>query len=300
MNTKDKQLSLKSLINWYLILIGSILVLSFLLLLSFVYIFHLFNISEFSSFIKNQFSQNLYLYILVGFIAQLIDGTLGMAYGVTSTSILITTGISPAVASASIHISEVFTTGISGLSHLRFKNVDKRLFLQLSIAGSIGAILGAYILSSFDGEIIKPYITIYLLLMGIRIIIKVIKKNIIIKEYKNYSILGFIGGLVDALGGGGWGPVVTTTLIGLGKEAKLTIGSVNAAEFLVTIASSGIFTMMIGITHWNIIIGMLLGGMLAAPLAAFLCHKINNRVAIIMVGLLIIGLSIRTLVKIWL
>lgn len=299
MKANNKQLTFKSLLQWYLILIGSVLMVSLVLWLCCVYVFRVFSISDFSTFAYNQIRQGVYLYVIVGFIAQLIDGTLGMAYGVSSTSFLITTGVSPAVASASVHASEVFTTGISGLSHWRFKNIDKKLFIKLSIAGSVGAILGAYFLSSFDGNIIKPYITIYLLLMGIRIIFKVIKKNSLKKEFKYHSILGFVGGFVDASGGGGWGPVVTTTLIGTGNEPKLTIGSVNAAEFLVTIASSSIFTMMIGLTHWNIIIGMLLGGMLAAPMAAFLCHKINSRVAIVLVGLLIIGLSIRTLVKIW-
>ncbi|HNV95809.1 MAG TPA: sulfite exporter TauE/SafE family protein [Bacteroidales bacterium] len=299
MKANNKQLTFKSLLQWYLILIGSFLMVSVVIWLCCVYVLRVFSISDFSTFANNQLSQGIYLYVIVGFVAQLIDGTLGMAYGVSSTSFLITTGVSPAVASASVHASEVFTTGISGLSHWRFRNVDKKLFIKLSIAGSVGAILGAYVLSSFDGDMIKPYITIYLLLMGIRIIFKVIKKKVQKKEFKYHSILGFIGGFVDASGGGGWGPVVTTTLIGTGKEPKLTIGSVNAAEFLVTIASSSIFTMMIGLTHWNIIIGMLLGGMLAAPLAAFLCHKINSRVAMVLVGLLIIGLSIRTLVKMW-
>ncbi len=299
MKANNKQLTFKSLLQWYLILIGSFLMVSVVIWLCCVYVLRVFSISDFSTFANNQLSQGIYLYVIVGFVAQLIDGTLGMAYGVSSTSFLITTGVSPAVASASVHASEVFTTGISGLSHWRFRNVDKKLFIKLSIAGSVGAILGAYVLSSFDGDMIKPYITIYMLLMGIRIIFKVIKKKVQKKEFKYHSILGFIGGFVDASGGGGWGPVVTTTLIGTGKEPKLTIGSVNAAEFLVTIASSSIFTMMIGLTHWNIIIGMLLGGMLAAPLAAFLCHKINSRVAMVLVGLLIIGLSIRTLVKMW-
>lgn len=299
MKANNKQLTFKSLLQWYLILLGGVLVVSVLLLCC-VSIFHLFSFFDFSNFMYNQINHSIYLYVLVGFVSQLIDGTLGMAYGVSSTSFLITTGVSPAVASASVHASEVFTTGISGLSHWRFRNVDKKLFMQLAIAGSVGSVLGAYVLSSFDGDLIKPYITIYLLLMGIRIIFKVIKKRVQKKEFKHYTILGFIGGFADASGGGGWGPVVTTTLIGTGKEPKLTIGSVNAAEFLVTVASSGIFTMMIGLTHWNIIIGMLLGGMLAAPLAAFLCHKINSRIAMILVGLLIIGLSTRTLLKMWL
>ncbi|NSW45419.1 MAG: sulfite exporter TauE/SafE family protein [Bacteroidales bacterium] len=264
-----------------------------------IYVFGVISYVDFKMFLAQNFSTHIYLYILVGFFAQLIDGTLGMAYGVSSTSFLISTGVSPIISSASVHTAEIFTSGISGLSHWKFKNVDKQLFLQLALPGVIGAILGAYFLSSFDGNLLKPYITIYLFLMGVRIIYKAYKKiNIDSKKFKKYSILGLIGGFVDASGGGGWGPVVTTTLVGTGKDPKITIGTVNAAEFLVTIASSSIFTMIIGIKHWTIILGLLLGGILAAPLAAFLCHKINSRWAMYLVGVIIIGLSIRTLLKI--
>jgi len=297
----EKAITLKSLGQWY----GLIVVFFFVLLVIsgvlLIYVFGIVSYMDVTKFIHQNISTSIYLYMLVGFVAQLIDGSLGMAYGVSSTSFLISTGVSPAVSSASVHAAEVFTTGISGLSHWRFKNINKKMFMQLAIPGAIGAIVGAYFLSSFNGELIKPYITIYLLLMGVRIIYKAWKKkNIDSKKFKHFSILGLIGGFVDASGGGGWGPVVTTTLVGIGKEPKITIGTVNAAEFLVTIASSGIFTMLIGLQHWSIILGLLLGGILAAPLAAFLCHKINSRWAMFLVGLLIIGLSIRTLLKIWL
>lgn len=185
--------------------------------------------------------------VAVGLVAQAVDGALGMAYGITSTSFLLASGVSPAVASASVHIAEVFTTGVSGISHVKLGNVNKSLFLKLLIPGILGAVLGAFILTSIDGKILKPYISIYLLIMGVYIISKIFRK---IKPAqhapKHVAKLALFGGFIDSVGGGGWGPVVTTTLVGSGHNPRETIGTVNFAEFFLTFASAIVFAVLVG------------------------------------------------------
>jgi uncharacterized membrane protein YfcA len=236
-------------------------------------------------------------YVIVGFIAQMIDGTLGMAYGVSATSLLLTRGIAPAVASATVHAAEVFTTGISGASHHYFGNVDRRLFWRLVIPGVIGAVIGAYILSQIPGERFKPVIAVYLLGMGVLIVVRVFKTVPPLSVTTHLTPLGFFGAFIDAVGGGGWGPVVASTLIARGNHARLTVGSVNAAEFFVTLAASVTFIVTMGLSHWPIILGLAIGGAVAAPLGAWACKRIPHRPFMLLVGLLVIGLSIRTLIK---
>ncbi|HNQ60585.1 MAG TPA: sulfite exporter TauE/SafE family protein [Bacteroidales bacterium] len=298
MEKKTSSISLKTLFYLYLFIFGGLAIIGSIVIVLMVYLFKTMNFADILSFAQNAYHSGLLLFVLFGFFAQMIDGTLGMAYGVSSTSFLISTGISPAIASASVHAAEIFTTGISGISHWRFKNLDKKLFIQLAIPGVIGSALGAYVLSSFQGDILKPIINVYLLLMGFRILYSALRKKIMARKFKQYTVLGLLGGFVDASGGGGWGPVVTTTLVGTGETPRVTIGTVNTAEFLVTLASTGVFTMVIGLSHWHIIVGLILGGMIAAPLAAFLCNKINARWAMVLVGILIMALSIRTLLQI--
>lgn len=238
------------------------------------------------------------LYILVGFVGQLIDGSLGMAYGVTCNTFLLALGFPPAVGSASVHAAEVVTTGISGFAHARLGNVRKDLFLRLLIPGIIGGGLGAYALSQFDGSIIKPYISAYLLVMGIVIIVKGLRKEQEHKEIRHFiEPLALLGGLFDAVGGGGWGPVVTTTLVARGNQPRETIGSVNAAEFFITLTESVVFILTIGLSHWQVILGLLIGGALAAPLAAYTTRKLPLRALMILVGVLIIGVSLSTILK---
>ena len=235
------------------------------------------------------------VYIIVGFIAQIIDGALGMAYGVTSTTFLLSLGIPPVAASASVHTAEVFTSGVSGLAHLKFGNVNKKLFKKLLIPGVIGGILGAYILTAVPGKTIKPFIAFYLLIMGLIILRKAFKK-IEQKEVKTRLLpLGVSGGFFDAIGGGGWGPIVTSTLVARGHNPRFSIGSVNLAEFFVTVAEVATFLTIIGLVHWQIIIGLIIGGVLAAPLAAYVCKRLPSRALMIMVGLIIMALSIRTI-----
>ena len=236
-------------------------------------------------------------YVGVGFIAQMIDGTLGMAYGVSATSLLLTRGIAPAVASATVHAAEVFTTGISGVSHHYFGNVDRRLFWGLVIPGVIGAVVGAYILSQIPGERFKPVIAVYLLGMGALIVVRVFRTAPPLSVTTHLTPLGFFGAFIDAVGGGGWGPVVASTLTARGNHARLTVGSVNAAEFFVTLAASVTFIATMGLSHWPIILGLAIGGAIAAPLGAWACKRIPHRPFMLLVGLLVIGLSIRTLIK---
>ena len=218
-----------------------------------------------------------------------------MAYGVSSNTFLLSVGIPPAAASASVHTAEIFTSGISGLSHLKFGNVDKKLFKKLLIPGVIGGILGAYILTMVPGKIIKPFIALYLLIMGSIIIYKAFKK-IQEKEVRTKLLpLGAVGGFFDAIGGGGWGPIVTSTLVARGNNPKFTIGSVNLAEFFVTVAEAATFFTIIGLKHWQIIVGLIIGGVLAAPLAAYVCKRLPSRTLMMIVGIVIIALSIRTI-----
>ena len=231
--------------------------------------------------------------VAVGLLAQVIDGALGMAYGVTSTSFLLATGVSPAVASASVHIAEVFTTGVSGIAHVKLGNVNKNLFLRLLIPGITGAVVGAVVLSSIDGKILKPYISVYLLIMGVYIISKVFRKIQSAKhEPKHVAKLALFGGFVDSVGGGGWGPVVTTTLVGSGHNPRATIGTVNFAEFFLTFASAIAFSLLVGEGPWPIVAGLVFGGLFAAPFAAYLCKKLHARTLLIMVGILISVVSI--------
>lgn len=237
-------------------------------------------------------------YAAIGFLAQMIDGALGMAYGVTASSLLLGMGLPPATVSATVHAAECFSTGASALSHHAFGNINKTLFKRLIIPAIIGAVLGAYILSSLPGDIIKPYIAAYLLLMGIVIIIKAFKKTSTKTVTTHLAPLGFFGAFVDSIGGGGWGPIVASNLIARGNNAPEAVGSVNAVEFFVTLAASLTFLLTIGLAHVEIIAGLALGGVIAAPFAAWACKKIPVKPFMILVGLLIIGLSLRTLAKI--
>jgi uncharacterized membrane protein YfcA len=246
---------------------------------------------------------SIFVYILVGFIAQMIDGSLGMAYGVSANSFLLTVGLQPAIASASVHAAEVVTTLVSGISHWKFGNVDKRMVLRLLIPGVIGGGVGAYILTSVDGNVIKPWIAIYLLVMGIRILFKAFKPAVEHDREPKTGLLvalGLVGGTCDAIGGGGWGPVVTSTLISTGHSPRKTIGSVNFSEFFVTLTESVVFIVTLGIVeNWKIILGLLIGGVIAAPFGAMLTKKLPTKVIMIVVGVLIIFLQLRTLYQIW-
>src|SRR5688572_24277160 len=228
----------------------------------------------------------------------MIDGAVGMAYGVSATTVMLSVGIPPATASASVHAAEVFTTGISGLSHWRFGNVQWSIVSRLAIPGMIGGAVGAYVLTTLPVYIIRPIVTVYLLLMGIYIILKAVRADLTTTEPPKWIVpLGFGGGFLDAAGGGGWGPMVASTLLGRGTTPRYTIGSVNAAEFFVTLVVSITFIATIGLELWPIIAGLILGGAIAAPLAAYVASTVPDRPLMILIGAVVILLSLRSLLQ---
>ena len=241
--------------------------------------------------------QTFLLFVLIGFAAQMIDGSLGMAYGLTASSFLLAAGVPPAAASATVHMAETFTTGASAVSHHSFGNIHSPLFKRLVIPGMLGAALGAYVLTALDGDVLKPWVAGYLALMGVYVLAKSLREINPIHVEGKVAPLGFFGGLIDAIGGGGWGPIVTSTLLARGNHTRYTIGTVNAVEFFVTLTASAVFIATIGLDHWDIVLALALGGVAAAPLAGWLTKHVPQRPMMFAVGLLIIGVSGRTLWK---
>lgn len=231
-------------------------------------------------------------FVLVGLAAQLIDGALGMAFGLVSSSVLLSMGVPPAAVSASVHTAEVFTTGASGASHLAMRNVDRRLFLRLALPGMVGGAIGAYVLTRLPGDAIRPFIYAYLLILSIVILLRAAGRLMPKQEVRRVSLLGFFAGLLDASGGGGWGPVATSTLLARGGTARTTIGTVNAAEFLVTVSISVTFFLTMGLQHLDVILGLLVGGMIAAPLAALFVKHVRERWVLLAVGVLVMAISL--------
>jgi uncharacterized protein len=243
-------------------------------------------------------TNDLLLFIAVGFAAQMIDGAIGMAYGITATTMLMSFGVPPATASASIHAAEVFTTAASGTAHWRMGNVDRKLVARLAIPGMIGGGIGAYLLATIPGDKIRPFVSAYLLLMGIVIVWRAIWSERP-KEAcpKHVAPLGFVGGFLDAIGGGGWGAMVTSTLIGRGMTPRFAIGSANLAEFFVTVVVTATFVATIGITLWQVIVGLVIGGVAAAPFAAYTTKHLPDKPIMVIVGVVVILLSLRVLVQ---
>jgi uncharacterized membrane protein YfcA len=237
----------------------------------------------------------------VGFLAQVIDGALGMAYGITSSSFLLAAGAPPALASGATHLAEVFTTGISGVAHLKMGNVNKKLFFSLLMPGVIGALVGTYILGNIDGKALKPYISLYLLGMGIYVLSKAFRhiqaKHAI--QTKKVIPLAFFGGLMDTTGGGGWGPIVTTSLVSAGQDPRTTIGTVNFAEFFLTVVVAASFFSILDHTVWILVAGLALGGLVAAPFAALVTKHLKAKTLLILVGSLISIVSLFNLYKAW-
>lgn len=231
-------------------------------------------------------------FVLVGLAAQLVDGALGMAFGLVSSSVLLSMGVPPAAVSASVHTAEVFTTGASGASHLAMRNVDRRLFLRLALPGMVGGAIGAYVLTRLPGDAIRPFIYAYLLILSIVILLRAAGRLMPKQEVRRVSLLGFFAGLLDASGGGGWGPVATSTLLARGGTARTTIGTVNAAEFLVTVSISVTFFLTMGLQHLDVILGLLVGGMIAAPLAALFVKHVRERWVLLAVGVLVMAISL--------
>lgn len=248
-------------------------------------------------------SRTFYLFVAVGFAAQLVDGLLGMGYGVVTAISLMSLGLNPAAVSASIHTAEMFASGASGYNHYRFGNVNRRLFKALLIPGILGAVSGAWLLSKFGeqyGQYVKPVLAGYLLLLGVRLIGKAFRKPDLRKrKVKNVGWLAGAGGFLDSFGGGGWGPLVTSTLISQGRTPQYVIGSVSLTEFFVTFASALTFFATIGISHWQVVLGLIVGGIAAAPFAARLAGRISTRFMFLGVGLMVIVWSLWALRKVF-
>ncbi len=247
-----------------------------------------------------QMDERFYWMIAAGFLAQLVDGALGMGYGVTCTTVLLSMGVSLPAISSSIHTAEMFSSGMSGYTHYRFGNVNKKLFKALLIPGIIGAVGGAVLLSKFgesNAAFIKPLLATYTLILGLRILLTAFRKKQKAKKVKRVGWLAGAGGFLDSFGGGGWGPLVTSTLISKGRTPKYVIGSVSITEFFVTLASTITFFAFLGVSHWQIIAGLIIGGMLAAPLAAKLVGKLPLKTMLIAVGIMVMFWSLHILIR---
>ena len=234
-------------------------------------------------------------FLFVGFVAQLIDGALGMAFGVITNTLLVSVlGIPPAQASASVHLVESFTTGASGLSHIFHDNVDWKLFGRLAIPGVVGGAAGAYLLSSIDGKVAQPFVMTYLIVIGFYLLWRAVQmsRHHVHKIARFVMPLGLFGGALDAAGGGGWGPIVTSNLLAQGTEPRRTIGTVIAAEFLVTVTVSLAFIATIGFSAFSIaVVGLIIGGLMAAPLGAMLAKRVTAQKLLLAVSLILIATS---------
>lgn len=229
---------------------------------------------------------------VIGFLAQLVDGALGMAFGIVSNAALLFVGFPPAQASAIIHTAEVFTTAGSAASHLYHRNVDWRLVLRLGIPGVAGAVLGAWVLSNIDARIGRPFIAAYLLVMGVLILWRA-RRHLAVRDAPSRWVppLGFFGGFLDASGGGGWGPVVTSSLIGSGHAPRTAVGSVNTTEFFVTTAAASTFFVELGMVPTGELAALIIGGLLAAPFGGWMVKRFEPGLLMTLVGVVVIALS---------
>ncbi|HEX2762594.1 MAG TPA: sulfite exporter TauE/SafE family protein [Allosphingosinicella sp.] len=224
-------------------------------------------------------------FIAIGFAAQLVDGALGMAFGQISSTLLVSMGVPPAAASAGVHTAETFTTAVSGISHVAHRNVDWGLFFRIAIPGVIGGVLGAYVLTRIDAGTAKPFVLAYLCALGLYLLYRGVMHRHNERQPKIVEPLGFAGGFLDAAGGGGWGAVVTSNLLVQGSSPRKTIGTVNTAEFFVTVSISATFIAALGWEAFTFAtIGLLIGGVLAAPLGAWIAKRVNPDPLLAFVG----------------
>jgi uncharacterized protein len=237
-------------------------------------------------------SGDLAFYVALGFGAQLVDGALGMAYGLIATSVLLVSGASPALSSASVHVAEVVTTGLAGASHVWHKNVEWRTFRRLAVAGVIGGVVGAYILTELPERPVKVFVTLYLFGMALLILHRIISGAVEGAHVQGTVPIGVAGGFLDAIGGGGWGPIVNSTLIARGATPRLSIGSVSLAEFLVTAAISATFILTLDLaTYGQVVMGLIIGGALAAPFAGWFSRVLPQKVLMSLVALVVCALG---------
>ncbi len=242
---------------------------------------------------------DFWAFVAIGLAAQLVDGALGMAYGVTSSSLLLALGLPPALASASVHAAEVATTGVSGLSHRYFGNVDKALMWRLALPGVVGGVAGALLLSLISWAWLRPLVAVYLLVLGLLLLRRAWLGVRGPPRTRSMAPLGVGAGFLDAVGGGGWGALTTTSLLARHVEPRFAIGTANAAEFFVSLAITLVFLVTLGISHTHVVLGLLLGGVIAAPFAAWLAKRIPARPMMAAVGTLVIAVSAYNLLR-WL
>ena len=227
-------------------------------------------------------------FILIGFAAQMIDGALGMAFGQISSTMLVILGVPPAAASAGVHTVETFTTAVSGISHVAHRNVDWALFLRIVIPGVIGGIIGAYVLTQISAEVAKPLVLAYLMALGSYLLHRGLTHTHTDKRPKVVAPLGLAGGFLDAAGGGGWGAIVTSNLLVQGSNPRKTIGTVNTAEFFVTVTISLTFIVAMGWEAFTVAtVGLLIGGVCAAPFGAMIAKRVNTDLLLTFVGLIL-------------
>jgi uncharacterized membrane protein YfcA len=236
-------------------------------------------------------------FVLVGFAAQLVDGALGMAFGVISSTLLVSLGVPPAAASASVHAVEMFTTGASGISHVVHRNVSWKLFRRIVIPGVIGGVLGAYVLTQVPADKARPFVLGYLAAIGVYLLWRGARHEHRERKPRVVEPLGLVGGFLDAAGGGGWGPVVTSNLLVQGAHPRKVIGTVNTAEFFLSITISATFIASLGMEAFShSMIGLLIGGMLAAPFGGYAAKRIPAKGLLILVGTV---LTLTSLYGIW-
>ena len=240
-------------------------------------------------------------FIAVGFAAQLVDGALGMAFGVISNTLLVgVLGVPPALASQRVHVVECFTTATSGISHLIHGNIDKGLFFRLLVPGVVGGVLGAYLLTSLDASVVKPFVLLYLTSIGLYILARGLFYPPKIREARLVWPLGLFGGFLDAAGGGGWGPVVTSNLLVQGADPRKVVGTVNSVEFFLTLTISATFIWHLGVADLaGATLGLLIGGVMAAPIGAWAAKHFNPKTMLILVGMVLTVTSAYGVWKAW-
>ena len=234
----------------------------------------------------------LLIFALIGFAAQLVDGALGMAFGQISSTILVSIGVPPAAASAGVHTAETFTTAVSAVSHVAHRNVDWKLFFRIAVPGVIGGVAGAYVLTNIDAAIAKPVVLTYLTALGMYLFYRGVMHRHTERTPKVVAPLGLAGGFLDAAGGGGWGAIVTSNLLVQGSNPRKTIGTVNTAEFFLTVTISATFIATLGWAAFTTAtLGLLIGGVFAAPFGAMIAKRVNPDTLLTFVGALVVATS---------
>jgi uncharacterized membrane protein YfcA len=287
--TVDKKFAEK----WKALIWGIVFIIA-AIVLTILWLYH----PDFKNYVEN-LSPIFYYFLAAGFVFAMIDGAIGMSYGVTSTTFSISMGIPPASASAAVHLSEILSCGIAGWMHSKMGNVNKRLFWLLVISGSIGAVMGAYLLSSLEhySQYTKPVVSLYTLILGIVILSKSfnIKRKRSGTKITNIRALGFGGGFIDAVGGGGWGSIVLSSLIAGGRNARTSLGTVKLSRFFIAILSSLTFITMLNTVHWDAIGGLVIGSAIASPIAAKVSNKISVKTIMVAVGIIVILVSLKSI-----